>query len=207
MTRILIYGDSNTFGIGPMPYLGAHVVHPQGVRWGDVAAHALGADWDVVIEGLPGRTTIHDDPIEGAYRNGLMVLPAILHSHKPIDILVICLGTNDLKHRFGLRAQDVALGLARLAREALASGTVAQVLVVAPPPVKERGDFAEMFAGAEARGTGLSDHVARFADEEGAAFLDAGAVIAVDETDGIHWSASAHTALGAALANKVRGMI
>ena len=206
MRRILLYGDSNTFGTGPTERLGTDVVHKRGVRWGDRMAEALGPDWEVVTEGLPGRTTVHDDPIEGAYRNGLSVLPAILHSHKPIEILVICLGTNDMKNRFGLLAQDVALGLARLAREALASGAVGKVLVVAPPPLLERGDFKEMFAGAEARCAGMAEQVARFAEAEGAAFFDAGAVLAVDETDGIHWSAEAHAALGAALAEVVRGM-
>lgn len=206
MRRVLIYGDSNTFGTAPMSGLGVQAVHSRGTRWGDVLAHALGSDFDVVIEGLPGRTTVFDDPIEGSYRNGLAVLPAILHSHKPIELLVICLGTNDLKHRFGLLAQDVALGLARMAREALASGVVGEVLLVAPPPVKERGDFADMFRGAEARGSGLADHVARFAEVEGAAFFDAGNVIAVDDADGIHWSVEAHHSLGIALADVVKGL-
>lgn len=204
MRRMVIYGDSNTYGTGPMPRLGAEVVHARGVRWGDVMAGLLEPDWEVVIEGLPGRTTVHHDPIEGAYRNGLTVLPAILHSHHPIDLLCICLGTNDLKHRFGLRAQDVALGLARLAREAVATGTVGHVLLVAPPEPRARGDFAEMFAGVEARAVGLAEQVARFAAVEGAAFFDAGSVIAVDETDGIHWSAEAHGALGRAMAEWVR---
>lgn len=207
MPRVLIYGDSNSFGTGPSPSLGSDVVHRAGVRWGDVMAQRLGPDWDVVVEGLPGRTTVHDDPIEGAYRNGLTVLPAILHSHRPIDVLAICLGTNDQKLRFGLGALDVALGLARLTREARASGTVERVLVIAPPPLKERGDFAEMFAGAEARGQGLAAHAARLAADEGAAFLDAGSVIAVDETDGIHWSAEAHAALGEHVAGIVREMV
>ena len=207
MRRILIYGDSNSFGTGPMPHLGADVVHAPGIRWGDVMARALGEDWDVVTEGLLGRTTVHDDPIEGAYRNGLTVLPAILHSHKPIELLVICLGTNDLKHRFGLMAQDVALGLARMAREARASGVVGKVLLVAPPEPRECGDFADMFRGVEDRAAGLADHVARFASVEGAAFFDAGSVIAVDPTDGIHWSAEAHGRLGAAMADVVRGVV
>lgn len=207
MKRVLLYGDSNTFGIGPMPSLGSDVVHPPGCRWGDVLAGALGSDWDVVIEGLPGRTTVHDDPIEGDFRNGLRILPAILHSHRPIDLLAICLGTNDLKLRFGLSAQEVALGLARLAREALATGTVGQVLLIAPPEPKACGDFAEMFAGVEARAAGLGPEVARFADEEGAAFFDAGSVISVDETDGIHWSVEAHRSLGLALADVVRGTV
>lgn len=207
MHRVLIYGDSNSFGIGPMPTLGSDVVHGPGLRWGDVLARALGDGFDVVIQGLPGRTTVYDDPIEGAYRNGLTVLPAILHSHRPIDLLVICLGTNDQKARFGLYAQEVALGAARLAREALSTGTVGKVLLVAPPPLTECGDFAEMFRGAERRGEGLAKHMARFAAEEGAAFFDAGSVISVDETDGIHWSADAHGVLGAAMADVVKGLL
>lgn len=202
--RILIYGDSNTYGTAPMPRLGADGVVDR--RWGDVVAAEL-PDHEIVIEGLPGRTTVHDDPIEGAYRNGLTVLPAILHSHAPVDLLVICLGTNDHKARFSLTGIDIALGLGRLVREAKASGVVRQILLVAPPPAKERGDFAEMFAGAEARSIGLADKIARVARTEEAGFFDAGQVIASDDLDGIHWSADSHVTLGAALAHELRVLL
>lgn len=207
MARVLIYGDSNTFGTAPLPALGVDAVHPCDARWGAVMSRALGPGVEVVIEGLPGRTTVHDDPIEGAYRNGLTVLPAILFSHRPIDLLVICLGTNDQKHRFGLLAEDVALGLARLVREAQASGTVAKILLIAPPSLRECGAFATMFRGAEQRGAGLADAVSRVATAEGAAFFDAGSVIAVDPSDGIHWSAEAHGLLGQAVAEMAKDLI
>ena len=206
MRRLLIYGDSNSFGTAPMESLGTSPVHPKGARWGDVLANELSDEWEVIVQGLPGRTTVHDDPIEGAYRNGASVLPAILHSHKPIDLLVICLGTNDLKLRFSVGAQDIALGLARLTREALASDTVGKVLLIAPPPALERGDLAEMFRGAEARCLGLADAIERAARDEGAAFFDAGQVISSDELDGIHWSEASHAILGRALAPVIRGM-
>ena len=67
----------------------------RGVRWGDQMARALGDDYEVVTEGLPGRTSVFDDPVEGEHLNGLLILPAILHSHKPIDLLIIALGTYD----------------------------------------------------------------------------------------------------------------
>ena len=206
MRKLLIYGDSNSFGTAPMARLGVQAVHPRGARWGDVLATHLAGNWEVVIEGLGGRTTVHDDPIEGAYRNGLTVLPAILHSHKPIDVLAICLGTNDQKLRFGLGAQDIALGLARLTREALATETVGKVLLIAPPPVKERGDFAYMFSGAETRCANLAAAILRVAEEEGATFFDAGTVIECDEADGIHWSLDSHRALGEALVPVVRSL-
>ena len=203
MRRLLIYGDSNSFGTAPSRLLHEDAVQPPGMRWGDVAAAELGAAWDVVVEGLPGRTAVLDDPIEGAYRNGLTVMPAIVFSHRPIEIMAICLGTNDQKARFGLGAQDIALGLACLAREALATGAVGQVLLIAPPPLQERGALAEMFAGAPARAAGLADHLAREAEVEGAAFFDAGTVIEVDPLDGVHWSADAHATLGHAVAKRV----
>ena len=204
--RVLIYGDSNSFGTAPMQQLSDDGVIPKGARWGDVLANGLGQGWDVLIEGLPGRTSVFDDPIEGAYRNGLTVLPAILHSHKPIDHLLICLGTNDQKHRFGLGAQDVALGVARLVRAAFGTGTVASVLVICPPPLKLRGDLGAMFAGIEMRSVGLADMIERFSKEEGAGFFDAGEVIEVDEADGIHWNAEAHGKLGEALVDVVKSL-
>ena len=201
--RILAYGDSNTFGIGPMPALGTDTVLRKGERWADQMATLLpGAE--VIVEGLPGRTAVRDDPIEGAHKNGLTVLPAIIESHRPIDLLIVMLGTNDLKRRFDVGAQDVAMGVGRLITMALGSGHVGQVLAVAPPAPIAAGDFAEMFAGVETRAQGLAAQIERFATEAGAQFMDAGAIIAVDPADGIHFGPAAHAALGAAIAAKVQ---
>lgn len=204
MRRILCYGDSNTFGTGPMRSLADDPIHPKTVRWPGVMAAELGDGWDVVVEGLPGRTTVFDDPVEGEYRNGLRSFRAILESHRPLDLLIIKLGTNDLKQRFNLGPQDVALGVARLLKDASRLEIVERTLVICPAPVKERGDLAEIFRGAEARAVGLSEQMARFALENGAAFLDAGAHVAVDPADGVHLSAKSHGVLGRAVADKVR---
>ena len=202
MKRILIYGDSNTFGTLPMAALSDDGVLPRGARWGDVMSAALGDKVEVITEGLPGRTTVHDDPIEGAYRNGLRSLRAILESHRPIDLLIFCLGTNDTKNRFGLNATDIALGVARLVKDADALGCVDRILVICPPPVEDSGDLAPIFEGAAARCIGLPQAMERIACAAGAAFFDAGSVIAVDPADGVHWSAQTHAILGAAVAVK-----
>lgn len=207
MRRILVYGDSNSFGTGPMPDLGADPILPRGARWGDRMAAALGPGFEVVIEGLGGRTAVLDDPVEGEWKNGMRTLLPVLGSHRPVDLLIVCLGTNDLKARHGLEAQEVALGVARLLRAALASGWVGRALAICPPPVKERGDFAAMFRGAERRGRGLAAEMARFAGAEGADFLDAGEVIETCELDGIHWTAEAHDRLGTAVAARVAELL
>jgi len=136
MQHILVYGDSNSFGTPPMAErgLGARMPAPQ--RWTSVMAAALGKDWQVIVEGLPGRTTVHDDMVEGAHRNGLTVLPAVLYSHAPLDMVVIMLGTNDLKMRFNVPAIDIALSIGRLAALALASGVTRDVLIVCPASVR-----------------------------------------------------------------------
>ena len=120
------------------------------------------------------------------------------------NLLVICLGTNDAKARFGLGPQDIALGVARLLTDAAALDVVDQSLVICPPPVREVGDLAEVFTGAAARMERLPEQMERFARENGAHFIDAGQLIAVDPLDGVHWSAESHGKLGFAVAETVR---
>ena len=97
MTRTLLcYGDSNTHGTMPMPDLGFQGRYSRDERWSGRLQRLL-PDWEVIAEGHPGRTTVHDDPVEGAHRNGLTVLPALLETHRPVDAVLLKLGTNDLK--------------------------------------------------------------------------------------------------------------
>ena len=97
---VLAYGDSNTHGTAPMATLEDTGRHGPAERWPGVLAAELGAGWRVVEEGLPGRTTVYPDPVSGVHKNGLALLPAALESHRPIDLVVLMLGTNDLKQRF-----------------------------------------------------------------------------------------------------------
>ncbi|MEJ1939187.1 hypothetical protein WDZ92_53995, partial [Nostoc sp. NIES-2111] len=98
MPTILLYGDSNTFGMPPMKEPVWDRLSAA-ERWPGVARAALGQGWTLIDEALPGRTTLRDDPIEGSHKNGRAVLPAILESHWPLDGFVLMLRTNDLKAR------------------------------------------------------------------------------------------------------------
>jgi acyl-CoA thioesterase FadM/lysophospholipase L1-like esterase len=203
MPVVLCYGDSNTHGTRPITRIGLLERHERSDRWPDVMAATLGPDVQVIAEGLPGRTTVHEDPVEGGCRNGIAVLPAILHSHRPIDLMVVMLGTNDLKPRFSVTAYEIARSVERLCLAARAEGVVADLMIVAPVPVIEVGTLDDAFAGAEARQAGLAEHLAAVADRIGAGFLDAGAHATVSRIDGVHWDAAAHQALGAAMASAV----
>ena len=171
-------------------------------------ALALLPGWQVIEEGLPGRTTVHDDPIEGAHRNGLTVLPAILESHRPIDVVILMLGTNDLKQRFSVNALDIALSLAKLVLAIRASGcgpdgAAPGVILVAPPPILEVQDLGVMFAGGEAKSLELGPRLAALARGLDVPFIDAGALIGVSEIDGIHYDEPAMAALAQAFAQAV----
>ncbi|MCL1979506.1 MAG: GDSL-type esterase/lipase family protein, partial [Proteobacteria bacterium] len=114
--RILCYGDSNTWGYDPVTM----DRFDETTRWPRVAGQVLGHGWEVIEEGLGGRTTVWDDPIEG-YKNGRDYLIPCLESHRPLDLVVLLLGTNDLKQRFSLSAYDVAQGAGVLVRVVQAS--------------------------------------------------------------------------------------
>ncbi|MBM2578117.1 SGNH/GDSL hydrolase family protein [Jannaschia sp. Os4] len=204
---ILVFGDSNSHGTVALTALGAFDRHPPGVPWPDVMAEALGRP--VTCEGQPGRTTVHDDPIDGPHKNGLAVLPALLESHRPLDLVVVMLGTNDCKARFALRGWDVAAGAARLAQEVQRSqagqgGAAPDVLLVAPVPVEEAGVLAEMFQGGRARSRAVAPALRAQAERLGCGFVDAGRLVSVDPVDGVHLTAEAHRTLGRAMAEAVR---
>jgi lysophospholipase L1-like esterase len=207
MKRILCYGDSNTWGYDPVTRDRFDIT----TRWTRVLSKTLGGACEIIEEGLSGRTTVWDDPIEG-YKNGKEYLIPCLESHRPLDFVVLMLGTNDLKKRFSLSAFDVAEGAKALAcavqnSGAGANGCAPQVLLLAPPPTTALTDYAEMFEGAEDKSQKFSIHFARVAKEMGCAFLDTSTIIVSSSLDGIHFEAGEHKKLGIAVASKIRELM
>ena len=177
-------------------------------RWPGIAAKAL-PGWELIEEGHPGRTTVHDDPVEGPHRNGLRILPALLETHRPIDLVLFMVGTNDLKGRFSVNAADIAVSLEKLVSVVRTStagpwGRAPDVLLVAPPPIVEVGCLAEMFAGGAAKSELMGARIADAAARADVPFVDAGAHIQVSEIDGIHYDMATHHVLGQVLAETVK---
>jgi lysophospholipase L1-like esterase len=206
MQAILCYGDSNTWGYNPQ----SQDRYPLEARWVSVLARALGPEYLVIPEGLNGRTTVWPDPVEGEYKSGKTYLIPCLESHYPLDLVVLMLGTNDLKHRFGLSAADIAdcagtlVGMIQSCAFGPA-GAAPKVLLIAPPPTYVAGTmFADMLEGADEKSLDLGKHYSLVAKEYGCAFLDAGQVIQSGRLDGIHFAADALPKLGAAVAEAVR---
>ena len=204
MRTILCYGDSNTWGSDPE----TRERFAEDVRWPGVLRKRLGEEYRVIEEGLPGRTTVRDDPIEGDHKNGRTYLMACLESHRPIDLITLMLGTNDLKARFGSSASDIAQGAASLADMMLRSGCGPDggspvVVMISPPAVATLTDMAQMFERAEEKSRQFSGHYERFAGQHGCEFFDASRVIVSSDVDGIHLDASEHEKLGEAVAARI----
>ncbi|WP_172300472.1 SGNH/GDSL hydrolase family protein [Pseudoruegeria sp. HB172150] len=208
---ILCFGDSNTHGTVAMDSVMDRRRFSKNQRWPNVMATELDSGWEVIAEGHPGRTAVFDDPVEGAHKNGLTVLPSLLETHRPIDLVIVLLGTNDTKARFSANAFDIAKALERVVRAINSSDAgpdcrAPRVLLAAPVPVVETGPIAPMFEGAAAKARALGPLLAQAAARCGAGFIDLASVAEVDPTDGVHLSAGSQAAIGRAMAETVRAM-
>ena len=213
MKTILCYGDSNTWGSATRP--GDDERYAPAERWPGILQAELGSAWTVIAEGLPGRTSVHPDPIEGHWLDGSAYLHPCLRSHRPLDAVAIMLGTNDLKQRFHVNSVDIAGGIGALLTivgksESGPLGGVPKILVICPPPILEQHGaldrFVDMFAGGYDKSVRLAPLYAEVASEHGAAFLNAGEFIQSSPFDGIHLDADAQAALGRAVADKIRSL-
>ncbi len=207
MTVIVAFGDSNTWGYDPKS---ASRYKPD-VRWTGVMQRELGPDCRVIEEGLNGRTTVFDDPIEPD-RRGADYLPPCLRSHAPLDLLIVALGCNDMKKRFSASPGDIANGAERLILMARAEavgpdGAPPTILLVAPPPIAKLTEFAEMFEGAKEKSAVLAQRYRAVAERQSVGFLDAGEFVACSDLDGIHFEAAAHAVLGRAIAEAARRIL
>jgi lysophospholipase L1-like esterase len=203
---VLCYGDSNTWGY--VPASGDRF--PEDVRWPGVLARKLGGGFRVIEEGLNARTTVRDDPVEED-KNGKNYFRPCVESHRPLDLVIVALGINDLKARFFASASDVADGAGVLVSIAQRSGTAPDggppaVLLVAPPPVGRLTELAQMFAGAGEKSKEFARQYRRVAQKYGCELLDAGELVRPSDLDGIHLEAGEHRKLGEAVATLVKEM-
>lgn len=209
MPIVLTFGDSNTHGTPPIVRRQEYHRFGPDQRWPCLMRQSLGEDWELVEEGLPGRTAQFDDPVMGSHMNARPALRMALNSHGPLDVLVLMLGTNDVKTRFGASPEMITAGLAGLIDMAMELDVQARhggfrILLVCPPPVEEVGPIRLEFFGGAKKSRALPGLLSELAASRGVGFLDAGRVIAVSQQDGVHFEPEAHAALAAAVAEAIR---
>ncbi len=207
MKTIVCFGDSNTWGYSPS----TSGRYPFEKRWTSILQKKLGSDYFIIPEGLNGRTTAFEDPVEGD-KNGLRHLQTILEVHKPLDLIIIMLGTNDLKERFNLCAEEIAKSAGNLINYTLRNGSginnnPPQILFIAPPLVVESPNSGCSFRNSVEKSMGFSKFYKEKAEEFKIPFLDASTIISSSPVDGIHWEEKEHEKFAVTVAEKVREII
>ena len=207
---ILAFGDSLTWGFEA----GTWNRHPFECRWPNALAAGLGGKTRVIEEGMNGRTTVFPDPTDGAERNGAVALPILLTTHQPLDLVIIMLGTNDIKYANRCRAFDASMGMARLIEIVqrfawIKTALAPQILIMSPPALCRTKDewFNDLWGHAIAESKLFARHYSRVAKDTGVHFFDAGSVAKADPVDGGHLPAADTKKLGTALVPVVKRIL
>lgn len=211
--HIVCLGDSNTHGYcaNPSDCADGGIRFNESERWTQRLQTLLGDGYLVTEEGLSGRTTCFDDPIHEGL-SALSYITPCLKSHEFVDLLIIMLGTNDVKERFGASAACVAIGMGRLVKKAMATecwgDQKPNILVIAPPHI---GEGMHTSPVADTMGAGCaakSRELARYYKEQctllGCHFLDAQHLdCEFNDIDYMHLTRRGHATLADALAKLV----
>jgi lysophospholipase L1-like esterase len=219
MKTILCYGDSNTHGTLPIdfnmmetPFVSSDYRLVREKRWTGILQRELGSGYHVIEEGLNGRTTVWDDPIEGVHKNGLKYLVPCLETHAPVDLVLLMLGTNDLKARFSVTAFDIASSVGVLVNTIHQSGfgpsgKNPKVLLMCPAPLGKMSYLAELFTDGVKNSLKLSKYYKKIAKLYGCDFMDVAEVIRPSDIDGLHYEEKEVEKLGMELVKIVQKIL
>lgn len=201
--RILCYGDSNTWGYIP----GTGERFESSLRWTGLLQKILGERFEIIEEGLNSRTTVLDDPKHEG-KNGETYLKPCLQTHYPLDCVVLMLGTNDLKERFGRTVEQIAQGI-----EALIAiiqnveynyGKEPKIILLTPPWIDEsiEGDSGN-FRGAGEKSKQIGDLYKKVAEKHTIEFIDIAQLVSPSNIDGYHFDSESHKDIAKIVAEKI----
>lgn len=213
--HIVCLGDSNTHGFcaDPADCADGGNRFNEDERWTCLLQEALGGDYLITEEGLSGRTTVFPDPL---YENmdALSCVYALLKSHETVDLLIIMLGTNDTKQRFGVNAACIGAGMERLVRKCKSidcwGGCAPNILLIAPPPIGQglydNDADPTMGMGCVEKSEQLAFYYQKAADSLNCHFMDARGC-EFNQIDCMHLSKKGHAQLAARLTEQVRKLL
>lgn len=213
MKRVLCFGDSNTWGFMP----GTGKRYDPDVRWTGVAQKLLGEEYLLIEEGLNGRTTVFPHPCK-PWQTGIDSLEAVLYSQKPIDLIVMMLGTNDLWRTDAFNAGEGARALIekifhhhkphRHIPESIFADE-ARILLVSPILVHEglSNHDAEWHSKAPAESKKFARIFRKVAEDTGVLFMDAAQYAEPSPVDNVHMEPDSHQRLGEAMAARIKEIL
>ncbi len=206
MKNILCFGDCNTFGKNAEGQR-----FPRSLRWTGKTQQLLGEDFYLIEEGLEGRTTIWNDPLL-PHRCGMTSLPISLHTHKPLDLVILSLGTNDVKRYFRVTPEEIASGMEQLVHKIQGTTGVGngkqgpRILIIAPVPLGDRVSRSQSLEYDETsrmKSLELGKLYHHVAETRHCSFLDAASFASVG-IDQLHLDEESHLSTAEAVAKKLR---
>ena len=205
MRQILCFGDSNTYGLIP----GTADRYSWGTRWTSILDEKLQPyGYRVAEEGLCGRTTMFADASRPG-RSGIDLLPTILETHRPLELVVLMLGTNDCKRAYQTSPEKIGVGIEKLLDQIRKEREDLPVLLVSPIHL---GDDVERFDPEFDRQSvetskGLKEVYERIARRRGISFLAASDHALPGEKDQEHMTKDGHRELAEAVFEKVKEIL
>lgn len=219
MKTIVCYGDSNTWGhrsFRERQPVGFNMRFPSGVRWTSILQAKLGGEYHVDECGLNGRTTMFDDPM-AEDRNGLAGINLTLQMHYPADLVIIMLGTNDVKDFFGASPYLISRGAGRIIEKIQKGaygpdGAAPEILLVAPPKLQPSLSLSwlneEFSLQSVEKDAQLGEYYRRIADTLGVHFMNAAEFVsAAEEGDGVHLNEQGHALLAERMLEQVKKIL
>jgi lysophospholipase L1-like esterase len=212
--RILCFGDSNLWGRIPGDVNTARF--PANKRWTGVLQNSLGNNFEVIEEGLNGRTTDKESPFKEG-KNGAKYLLSCIESQNPLDMVILSLGKNDLKAQYNETAKSTGEGMRECVEVVIKEGkdkneNAPKILLMIPAVIeeKERVRFGKKvvdFLGAKDKSLELMGIYKKIAEEYNLYVFDVNDFIKVSNTDGVHLDEGSHKKLGQALYKKLKDIV
>lgn len=211
--RIVCFGDSNTWGLRA----GLGKRFDEDTRWTALLQSKLGSDYVVIEEGQNGRTCVFDDPCEGE-KNALKYIVPCAESQAPFDLIIIMLGTNDIKLRFSLAPLEISDGLGRLIEKLRGylrynyNMQDTKVLIASPIHIGENIETTKLgylFGGKEGieKSKELAYYYRIIAEKYECDFVEASKFAKACKEDAIHLDEEGHRQLSEMFYTKVKELI
>tara|TARA_B100000482_G_scaffold156720_1_gene118659 strand:- start:416 stop:1057 length:642 start_codon:yes stop_codon:yes gene_type:complete len=209
MKNILCFGDSNTWGYDPSN----QTRFSKDIRWTGVLQQLLGSKYNVIEEGLNGRTTnVNEKQDHGLgyfrpFRSAMDLLSVLIETNSPLDLIIVMLGTNDLKTNFNQSSEMIAKNM-RLVCESIIDNDYFQsksIILVSPTHINEESpNLLDSFIGTTQASQSFSNSYRKISDDLDLYFLDASESVKTNKIDGLHWDAMQHSDFANSLFNKIK---
>ena len=209
MKNILCFGDSNTWGYDPS----TQRRFSKDIRWTGVLQQLLGSKYNIIEEGLNGRTTnVNEKQDHGLgyfrpFRSAMDLLSVLIETNSPLDLIIVMLGTNDLKTNFNQSSEMIAKNM-RLVCESIIDNDYFQsksIILVSPTHINEESpNLLDSFIGTTQASQSFSNSYRKISDDLDLYFLDASESVKTNKIDGLHWDAMQHSDFANSLFNKIK---